>query len=75
MQNQTTAPERDLESLNPLIAGDCWNPDTAHNVRCAIEFMADAIPSIQHHGGFSRESATGCALLLRACVAAMEVTK
>lgn len=63
---------RVLESINPLISEDGWNLDTAHNVRCAIDFMADAVPHIITRGN-SSDNAHGAHILLRACAAALEV--
>lgn len=62
-----------LEAINPLIVSDGWNGDTARNVRCALEFLADAVPAVERDSGFSKESAHGLNILLRACAAAVEV--
>lgn len=62
----------DLESINPLIVGEGWNDDTAHNIRCALEFIADAIPEVSKMG-YNKDTAHGVNVLLRACACALEV--
>lgn len=64
---------KSLEAINPLIVSDGWNGDTARNVRCALEFLADAVPAVELDSGFSKETAHGLNILLRACAAAVEV--
>lgn len=61
-----------LEALNPMIVGNEWNDDTAHNIRCALEFLADAVPSVIDSGA-SKEISHGVHVLLRTCAAALEV--
>lgn len=63
---------KNLEATNPLICGDGWNDDTAHNIRSAIEFMADAIQLVAEHG-FTPEMLHGVNVILRTCAAAIEV--
>lgn len=63
-----------LEDINPIIVGSEWNADTAHNIRCALEFLADAIPAIQRDSGLTRQAAHGANVILRACATALEVT-
>ncbi len=66
------ADTRTLESINPLIVGEGWNDDTAHNIRCVLEFLADATPSVMSTGS-SKETAHGVNVILRSCAAALEV--
>jgi hypothetical protein len=72
MQTETRVSERDLEAINALIVGDGWNADTAHNIQCALEFLADAIPAVSPTG-LTEKSAHGVHVLLRACASALEV--
>lgn len=68
----TDAPTaRTLQEINPLIEDNCWNLDTACNIRCAIEFLADAIPAVMRDG-VSNDSRHGIHILLRAVAAAVE---
>lgn len=60
------------EDVNPLICGDGWNDDTAHNVRCALEFLADAIP-LSIDNGMSKEMQHGCGVLIRTIATAVGV--
>ncbi len=64
-----------LPSVNPLIASEKWDEDTASNVRGALEFIADAISNINQSGGLNESTAYGASRLILCCVAAMEVTK
>ena len=68
MHNQVTT----LESINPMISGNGWNGDTAHNIQCVLEFMADALPSIIRLG-YSQETDHGADTILRTCAAALRV--
>lgn len=71
---KTTAPS--LTAINPLISTDGeWDEDTASTVRGALEFIADALGSINQSGGLTDETAYGASKLIMCCVAAMEVTK
>lgn len=68
----TDAPTaRTLQEINPLIEDNCWNLDTACNIRCAIEFLADAIPAVMRDGT-SDDSRHGIHILLRAIASAVE---
>lgn len=62
----------DLSSINPLICGGGWNGDTAHNVQCALEFLADAIP-LSAENGLTGVQRHGINILLLSCAAAVEV--
>ena len=64
----TSAP-LSMNSINPLIEYDAWDEDTANNVRCALEFLADAVPAITLQGGFCARTAHGFHLLQRVCAA------
>lgn len=64
---------RTLEEINPLISGGGWNNQTAENIRCALEFLADAIPGAMGDEGSSNTSAFGAYLVLRTCAVAIEV--
>lgn len=63
-----------LPEINPLIAHETWDEDTAANVRGALTFIADAL---EHTAGnvVSRETAEGASRLIMCCIAAMVVTK
>ncbi len=61
-----------LEAVNPLICGDGWNDDTAHNVQCALEFLADAIP-LAIDNGMTEEMRHGCGALIRTIATAVGV--
>lgn len=71
MTTETTTPS--LSAINPLIAYETWDEDTATNVRGALTFIADAL---NNTGGnvISQEAAEGASKLIMCCVAAMEVT-
>lgn len=71
---QTTAQAPSLSAINPLIAYDSWDEDTAANVRGALGFIADALAGMGD-GKISDETAYGASRLIMCCVAAMEVTK
>lgn len=62
-------------ATNPLICSDGWNSDTAHGIRCALEFMGDAIAAIGTGSGLSGDTAHGASLLLFACAHAIELTE
>ena len=61
---------KSLESINPMISDEGWNADTAHNIQCVLEFMADAIPSIISMGHCS-DTANGANIILRMCAATL----
>lgn len=61
-----------LEKINPLICGEGWNGDTAHNVQCALEFLADAIP-LSAENGLTAEMRHGINAILRTIAAAVDV--
>lgn len=71
---QTTAPAPSLSAINPLIAYEEWDVDTAANVRGALCFIADALAEM-NPSMLSKETAYGASRLIMCCVAAMEVTK
>ena len=60
-----------LEAINPMISDEGWNGDTAHNIQCVLEFMADAIPAIISIG-HCKETAHGANVILRTCAAALK---
>lgn len=62
---------KSLHQVNPLIAYEKWDEDTAANVRGALSFIASAI-----EGGIeiNQEEREGVGRLILCCVAAMEVT-
>lgn len=63
--------KRTLSQINPLIEDDGWNADTACNIRCAIEFLADAIPAALKQG-LCDDGRHGIHILLRTIAAAVE---
>ncbi len=63
-----------LHQINPLIEEGGWNLDTACNIRCALEFLADAIPAVMR-GGYSADMGHGIHVLLRTVAAAVEATE
>ncbi len=71
-QNTLGAGERQSLSQNPMLEGGSWNLDSANNVMCALEFMADAVVAIHHTGSFSDITAHGLHSLLRVCAAACQ---
>ena len=71
---QTTTSSPCLSAINPLIAYETWDEDTAANVRGALTFIADAINN-QGGNAMTQEMAEGASRLILCCVAAMEVTK
>lgn len=71
---QTTTATPSLSDINPLIAYEEWDVDTAANVRGALGFIADALAGMGD-GKISDETAYGASRLILCCVAAMEVTK
>lgn len=76
MTTETTTEAPLLSAINPLIAYDEWDEDTAANVRDTLSFLADAIPAVVvAGGGFNKETANGVRMILEGCVAAMRVTK
>ena len=74
MTTETTTESPSLSAINPLIAYDTWDEDTAANVRGALSFIADALSGMGS-GTISDETAWGASRLIMCCVAAMEVTK
>lgn len=73
MQTNTTETMK-LRAINPLIADDSWDEDTAANVRGALGFIADALTKIGP-SMLTKETAHGVGSLIYCCVAAMEVAK
>lgn len=74
MTKQTTTHPPSLSAINPLIAYEEWDVDTAANVRGALTFIADAL-SNQGGNPMTQEVAEGASRLIMCCVAAMGVTK
>jgi len=75
MTNATSGADKRLPiyEINPLIAGDGWGEDTANNVCCVLEFLADAVAAIVNEDCLSIKSANGMCLILNACRAAVSV--
>lgn len=74
MSTETATKALSPSYVNPLIANETWDEDTAANVRGALGFIADALAGMGA-GTISDETAYGASRLILCCVAAMEVTK
>lgn len=61
-----------LGAVNPLVNNNEWNYDTAQNVRCVLEFMADAVASLGM--GFTDDTRLGVNLILQSCAEAVRAT-
>ncbi|MER2539929.1 MAG: hypothetical protein ABTQ26_11875 [Azonexus sp.] len=72
MTTETTTPS--LSAINPLIAYETWDEDTATNVRGALGFIADALAEMPP-SMLNKETTYGASRLIMCCIAAMEVTK
>ena len=55
--------------VNPLICAD--PAETRYSVRCALEFLSDAVVGIEHAGGFDDRTAEGLRQLLLTCAGAL----
>lgn len=73
IKTQGAAERQSLEEIIPLIDAFGCNGDAMYNVRCALEFIADAVPGIERNSSLSKETAHGLNILLLACAAALEV--
>lgn len=72
MTTETTTPS--LSAINPLIAYETWDEDTATNVRGAPGFIGDALSEMPP-SMLNKETTYGASRLIMCCIAAMEVTK
>ena len=77
MAERNTHPSAEAESpslscINPMIISDGWNDDTAHNVRCVLDFLADAI-TLSAERGMTKDMTHGVHVLLSTCAAAVGV--